>query len=72
MVYNIEYMRPTLRPDARTLPLGYNTGLSMQTLKSGADLIMSAVGYAGLPGVIISGVYFITDVATDGFGLNKQ
>lgn len=44
----------------------------MQTLKSGADLIMSAVGYAGLPGVIISGVYFITDVATDGFGLNKQ
>ena len=44
----------------------------MQTLKSGADLIMSAVGFAGLPGAIISGVYFLTDAATDGFGLNKQ
>lgn len=31
----------------------------------------SVVGFAGLPGAIISGVYFMTDVATDGFGLNK-
>lgn len=48
------------------------TGLSTQTLKSALDVGMSAVGFAGLPGAIISGVYFMTDVATDGFGLNKQ
>ena len=34
--------------------------------------VMSVVGFAGLPGAIISGVYFLTDAATDGFGLNKQ
>ena len=43
----------------------------MQTLKSALDVGMSAVGFAGLPGAIISGVYFLTDAATDGFGLNK-
>ena len=34
--------------------------------------VMSVVGFAGLPGAIISGVYFVADAATDGFGLNKQ
>ena len=48
-----------------------DTGLSTQTLKSALDVGMSAVGFAGLPGAIISGVYFLTDAATDGFGLNK-
>ena len=33
---------------------------------------MSAVGFAGVPGAIITGVYFVADAATDGFGLNKQ
>ena len=34
--------------------------------------VMSVVGFVGLPGAIISGVYFLADAATDGFGLNKQ
>ena len=49
-----------------------DTGLSTQTLKSALDVGMSVVGFAGLPGAIISGVYFVADAATDGFGLNKQ
>ena len=40
--------------------------------RSRFQIYESVVGYAGLPGAIISGVYFMTDVATDGFGLNKQ
>ena len=37
------------------------------------DGIAIAVGiWGGLPGAIISGTYFLIDVATDGFGMNDN